>query len=128
MYSVSSDLIFLDLIASTMYFKALENSIQWSSMTKKIFNSLVVTFIILQLQLGKSECMYWQDYKDYYNNIIALAASYLEGIKNTWKKCTLFIWKNSAKAVQVKGYLKWRIKFSRKKCTDIVIFYCVEVT
>lgn len=38
----------------------------------------MVTFIILQLQLGKSEGMYWQDYKDYYNNFIALAASHLE--------------------------------------------------
>lgn len=52
-------------------------------MTNKLFNSPMVSFIILQLQLGKSECMYWQDYyKDYCNNIILLAAPYLEGIKN----------------------------------------------
>lgn len=75
----------------------------------------MISFIILQLQLGESECTYWQDYKDYYSNIIILAPSNLEGIKNTWKKCTLFTCKNAAKAVQTKGCLKWRIRFSHKK-------------
>lgn len=84
----------------------------------------MLSFIVLQLQLGKSECMYWQDYKDYDNNIIALAASYLEGIKNTWKKCTLFICKNAAKAVQTKGCLKWRTRFSHKKWLHRYFLLC----
>lgn len=61
-YSVSAYLIFLDLIAATLYVNPLENSIQRSSMTNKLLNSPMVSFIILQIQLEKGECMYWQDY------------------------------------------------------------------